>query len=100
MPKAPNLAEWRQPVGVGACTGADAGVTGSTGVGALSLDHSEVVSRAHVGFEKQGRPAAAQLSLRNDGDAVAQQLGLVHVVSRQDDGAICSRIKLLLYNVV
>lgn len=38
-------------------------------------------------LEEEWRPAALQLSSRHDGDAVAEQVGLVHEVRGEQDGA-------------
>lgn len=40
-------------------------------------------------LEEEGGPAAVQLSFGDDGDAVAQQVGLVHVMSGQNHGPAC-----------
>ncbi|TNN64375.1 hypothetical protein EYF80_025416 [Liparis tanakae] len=53
----------------------------------VSLDEGQVVARAQLGLEEQRGAHAAQLAVGDDGDAVAQDVGLVHVVSGQDDGA-------------
>lgn len=39
-------------------------------------------------LEEQRRPAALQLPLGHDGDAVPQQVSLVHEVGGQQDGAV------------
>lgn len=63
-----------------------AGAAGAQ-LGALPLDQGEVVTRAQPGLEEERRPAAAEPALRDDGDAVPQQLRFVHVVRGEDDGA-------------
>lgn len=40
-----------------------------------------------MGLQEERGAYAAQLAVGNDGDAVTQDIGLIHVVSRQDDGA-------------
>lgn len=54
----------------------------------VSLHRGEVIPGAQAGLEEQWRAAAAQLALGDDGDPVTQEIGLVHIVSGQDDGAI------------
>lgn len=44
-----------------------------------------------MGFEEKRGSTAAQPPLGDDGDAVTQQLCLVHVVCGQDDGSVCQR---------
>ena len=51
------------------------------------LDEGQVVSRPQLVLQVQRRADAAQLPVRDDGDPVAQDVGLVHVVSGQDDGS-------------
>lgn len=48
----------------------------------------EVVADAEGGFEEEGGAAALEQAVRHDGDAVTQQVGLVHVVRCEDDGAL------------
>lgn len=83
--------EGRQLVGAGAGAGADAGAAGSVGVESLPLYHSEVVAWSKMGFEEKRGSTAAQLSLGDDGDAVTEQLRLVHVMCGQDYGPVCNR---------
>lgn len=49
--------------------------------------HSETV------LEKEWWAAAVELSFGDDGDAVTQQVGLVHVMSGQDHRAACAKVK-------
>lgn len=49
-------------------------------------EQSQVVAAAERLLQEERGAAAAQFSLGNDGDAVAQDVGLVHVVCGQDDG--------------
>lgn len=44
-------------------------------------------------LEEKRRTAAVQLTLGDDGDAVAQQVSLVHVVSAQDHSPSCDRVR-------
>lgn len=44
------------------------------------LDQGQVVALAQVVFEEQGCSTAAQLPVRDDGNAVPQHVCLVHVV--------------------
>lgn len=81
--------EGRQFVGAGA----DAGTAGSVGAKSLSFHHSEVVARSKVGFEEKRWSTTTQLSLGDDGNPVAEQLCLIHVVSGQDDGPVYERSK-------
>lgn len=67
---------------------AEAGTAGCVADQPLPPDHGEVVAGAQLGLEEERRAAAAQLALGDDGDAVTQQLRLIHVVGGQDDGAI------------
>lgn len=68
--------------------GAGTGAAACAAVKALSLDHGQVVAGAQAGLEEERRAAAAQLALGDDGNAVPQQVRLIHVVGGQDDGAI------------
>lgn len=47
-------------------------------------------------LEEEGGSAAVELSFGDDGDAVAQQVGLVHVMSGQNHCPACTRVKLLI----
>lgn len=49
----------------------------------------QVVATAKWLFQEEGGATAAQLTMRDDGDAIAQDVRLVHVVRWQDDGVIC-----------
>lgn len=49
----------------------------------------QVVAAAKGLFQEEGGATAAQLTMRDDGDAIAQDVRLVHVVRGQDDGVIC-----------
>ena len=51
------------------------------------LDDDEVIALAVERLEEERRAAALELTARHDGDAVAQDVRLVHVVRRQQDGA-------------
>ena len=44
-----------------------------------------MVAISDVVLEEHGRAAAFELAVGDDGDAVAQDVGFVHVVSRQQD---------------
>lgn len=48
---------------------------------------SQIETHAETVLEEERGPAAVQLSFGDDGDAVAQQVGLVHVVGGQDHRA-------------
>ena len=65
---------------------------------AIFFDQRQIVSRADFALEEQGRAAAFQLTLRDDGDTVAQKVRFVHEMRRQDDGStwITSRAVLEL----
>lgn len=51
-------------------------------------------------LEEERRSAAVQLTLGDDGDAVAQQVGLVHVVRGQDHSPSCNAIKFTFKNTI
>lgn len=53
----------------------------------ISLDQGQIVPRSQMGLQEERGAYAAQLAVGNDGDAVTQDISLVHVVSRQEDGA-------------
>lgn len=53
----------------------------------VSLDQCQVVARAQLGLQEERGADAAQLAVGDDGDAIAQDVSLIHVVSGQDDGA-------------
>lgn len=53
----------------------------------ISFDQGQVVARPQLGLQEERRSDAAQLAVGNDGDAVAEDVRLVHVVRRQQDGA-------------
>lgn len=57
-------------------------------------DQGEVVALAKILFEEERGAAAAQLAVGDDGDAVAQDVRLIHVVRGQDDGAACREAKI------
>lgn len=63
----------------------------------VPLHQSQVVARSQVGLQEEGGADAAQLAVGDDGDAIAQDVGLVHVVSGQEDGAACRRTNALAY---
>lgn len=44
------------------------------------LHQRQVVSRTQLGLEEQRGTHAAELSMRDDGNAIAQDIGFVHVV--------------------
>lgn len=46
-------------------------------------------------LEEEWRPAAVQLPFGDDGDAVTQQVGLVHVVGGQDHSPSCTGVQFL-----
>lgn len=48
-------------------------------------DQREVVAAAKALLQKDGGAAATHLPVGDDGDAVAQDVRLVHVVCREDD---------------
>lgn len=52
-----------------------------------AANQSEIETHAKAVFEEKRGAAAVQLPLGDDGDAVAQQVGLVHVMGGQKDGA-------------
>ncbi len=58
------------------------------GVGGL-LDDDEVVALAVHVLQVEAGAAALELPVADDGDAVTQDVSLVHVVRRQQDGASC-----------
>ena len=73
--------------GLDAGAGADRGAgPGLRGPG--PAHHGQVVPRTQTGLEEERGAAAAQLALGDNGDAVAQQVRLVHVVGGQDDGPV------------
>lgn len=47
-------------------------------------------------LEEEGGSAAVQLSFGDDGDAVAQQVGLVHVMRGQDHRPACAKVQPLI----
>lgn len=47
-------------------------------------------------LEEEGGSATVQLSFGDDGDAVAQQVGFVHVMSGQNHSPACRVIQLLI----
>lgn len=49
----------------------------------------QVVATAKGLLQEEGGATAAQLTMRDNGDAIAQDVRLVHVVRGQDDGVIC-----------
>lgn len=53
----------------------------------VSLDQGQVVARPQMGLQEERGAYAAQLAVGNDGNAVTQDVSLIHVVSGQDDGA-------------
>lgn len=55
--------------------------TGAEGQVQVSLHQGQVVARPQLGLQEQGGAHAAQLAVGDDGDAVAQDVRLVHVVS-------------------
>ncbi len=57
---------------------------GSGGVRArvLGLDDGQVIAAAEARLEEETRPAAAQLTVRDDRDAVPEDVSLVHEVRR------------------
>lgn len=61
----------------------------------LALDAShlahqgQVEARAEAALQEERGACAVEPPLREDGDAVPQQVGLVHVVSGHDDGSAC-----------
>lgn len=59
-------------------------------------DQGEVVAPAKVLFEEERGAAAAQLAVGDDGNAVAQDVRLIHVVRGQNDGAACREAKIEL----
>lgn len=72
-------------LGVGDCAaGAPAGDEGGVEV---SLDHGQVVARPQLGLQEEGGAHAAQLAVRDDGNAISQDVCLIHVVGGQQDGS-------------
>lgn len=57
-------------------------------------DQGEVVARAKALFEEERGAAAAQLAVGDDGDTVAQDVRLIHVVRGQNDGAACREAEI------
>lgn len=51
----------------------------------------QVVATTKGLLQEEGRATAAQLAMRDDGNAVAQDVRLIHVVRGQDDGVVCWR---------
>lgn len=52
-------------------------------------DQREVVTAAKALLQKDGGAAATHLPVGDDGNAIAQDVGLVHVVCGQDDRSTC-----------
>jgi len=77
---------WRS-AGPGTHLSGDASAGAAARAVPLALRQGEAVAGAQPGLEEERGPAAADPALRDDGDAVPQQLRLVHVVGGQDDGA-------------
>lgn len=48
----------------------------------------EVVARTQTCLQKERRTTATQFPLRDDGDSVAQEISLIHIVCRQNDCTI------------
>lgn len=57
----------------------------------------QIETHSKTVFEKEGGTATVELSFGDDGNAVAQQVGLVHVVSGQNHCTACTRVKVLLF---
>lgn len=53
----------------------------------------QIEANAKAVLEEERGSAAVQLALGDDGDAVAQQVSLVHVVSGQDHSPSCSTVE-------
>lgn len=53
----------------------------------VSLDQGQVVACSQLGLQEERGAYAAQLAVGNDGDTVTQDVGLIHVMGGQDDGA-------------
>lgn len=70
---------------VGADAGADTGAAGRAVVESLLFNDCEVVSRTELGFQIKRWATTTQPSLRDDGNAVTKQLGLVHVMGGKNN---------------
>lgn len=55
------------------------------------LDQSEIVATAKVFLQEQGGAIATHLAVRDNGNAVSQDVRLIHVMSGEDDCATCGR---------
>ncbi len=68
--------------------GNNTGVSGGVSVCAVAVaaHKRQVVAAAEARLEEEARAAAAQLPLRDDRDAVAQNVRLVHEVLRRTEG--------------
>lgn len=53
----------------------------------VSLDQGQVVACTQMRLQEERGAYAAQLAMGNDGDAVTQDVSLIHVMRGQDDGA-------------
>lgn len=58
-----------------------------------AADQREVEADSEAVLEEERGAAAVQLTLGDDGDAVAQQVSLVHVVGGEDHRPACSEKK-------
>lgn len=70
--------------------GVPAGLEGQV---VISFDQGQVVARPQLGLQEERGADAAQLAVGNDGDAVAEDVGLIHVVRGQQDGAAWQKRK-------
>lgn len=52
------------------------------------LSHNEMVSLAECAFQEEGGTNTLHLTMRDDGDPIAQDIRLVHVVSREHNRAV------------
>lgn len=64
-----------------------------------STHQRQIEADAEAALEEERGTAAVQLTLGDDGDAVAQQVSLVHVVSGQDHSAPCHTGEAITFTV-
>lgn len=59
-------------------------------------DERQVEADAETVLEEKRRSAAVQLPFGDDGDAVAQEVGFIHVMSGEDHCPACTRVQKTL----
>lgn len=59
----------------------------------ILLDQGQVIACSQLVLQEERRANAAELAMRNDGNPVAQNVCLIHVVCRENDSAACKKAK-------